>query len=391
VTFAEERLGRAVTCFLGSGIACMQRVRCAGWSASRALLTVAAAALADPGAGAETSPMQNTFGLVIHGGAGVIQRSALSPELETEYRKKLQEALDAGYAVLESGGPAVDAVVAAIRVMEDSPLFNAGHGAVLNADGFCELDASIMDGATREAGAVAGVQHIRNPIALARDVMRRSQHVMLAGKGAERFAEQLGYELVPNEYFQTQRRREQLERAKRLEQEESQRTGSRDPASNRIHFASVDENDDLASLAAADRKFGTVGCAALDRAGNLAAGTSTGGLTNKKFGRVGDSPIIGAGTYADNATCALSATGHGEYFIRSVVGHDVAAQMKYAGTSLAEAAAATITRVGELGGTGGVIAIDRQGRVAMPFNTPGMYRGYRLATGASTTAIFGDE
>jgi beta-aspartyl-peptidase (threonine type) len=321
----------------------------------------------------------------------VIERQSLSPELEAQYRAKLQEAIDAGYAVLESGGAAVDAVIAAIEIMEDSPLFNAGHGAVLNADGFCELDASIMDGATREAGAVAGVQHIRNPIRLARDVMRRSQHVMLAGKGAERFAEQLGYELVPNEYFHTPRRREQLERARALEREESQRTGASDVSRQRIHFASVDENDDLADLTAHDHKFGTVGCAALDGSGNLAAGTSTGGLTNKKFGRVGDSPLIGAGTYADNATCALSATGHGEFFIRGVVGHDVAARMAYAGATLEDAADATIKSVGALGGTGGVVAIDRQGRVAMPFNTPGMYRGYRLSTGAARTQIFGDE
>ena len=360
-------------------------------SSGRAAIALATVILAASAPGTERPSMQPPFGLVIHGGAGVIERHALSPELEAQYRAKLTEAIDAGYAVLESGGAAVDAVIAAVRIMEDSPLFNAGHGAVLNADGFCELDASIMDGASREAGAVAGVQHIRNPILLARDVMRRSQHVMLAGKGAERFAEQLGYELVPNTYFHTPRRREQLERAQALEREESQRTGAVDPSQQRIHFASVDENDDLAHLTAHDQKFGTVGCAALDRSGNLAAGTSTGGLTNKKFGRVGDSPLIGAGTYADNATCALSATGHGEYFIRAVVGHDVAARMAYAGASLEDAASATIKAVGELGGTGGVVAIDRQGRVAMPFNTPGMYRGYRLSTGAAATHVFGDE
>jgi L-asparaginase / beta-aspartyl-peptidase len=348
-------------------------------------------ALAGHGRAAESLPMQKTFGLVIHGGAGVIERAALSPELEAQYRAKLQEALDAGYAVLAAHGTAVDAVIAAVRIMEDSPLFNAGHGAVLSADGRCELDASIMDGATREAGAIAGVQHIRNPIQLAHDVMRRSQHVLLAGKGAERFAEQLGYELVPNETFHTPRRWEQLERAKALEQEEAKRSSHLEGAAARIHFASVDENDDLATLDANDRKFGTVGCAALDQAGNLAAGTSTGGMTNKKFGRVGDSPLIGAGTYADNATCALSATGHGEYFIRSVVGHDVAAQMAYAKRPLADAAAATLERVGQLGGTGGLVAIDREGRVALPFNTPGMYRGYRLSSGAAVVQVFGDE
>ncbi len=334
--------------------------------------------------------MEKPWGLVIHGGAGVIERRALAPDLEARYRTELQQALDAGYTLLEAGGPATEAVLAAIRVLEDSPLFNAGHGAVLNADGFCELDASIMDGATREAGAIAGVQHIRNPITLAHDVMRRSQHVMLAGRGAERFAEQLGYELVPNEYFQTPRRREQLERARALEKQTAV-PSTATTAGERVHFVSVDENDDLASLRGDDRKFGTVGCAALDRAGNLAAGTSTGGLSNKKFGRVGDSPLIGAGTYADNATCALSATGHGEYFIRSVVGHDVSAQIAYAGRSLEEAAQETMRKVSALGGTGGLVAIDREGRVAMPFNTPGMYRGFRLSTGAQAVALYGDE
>lgn len=341
------------------------------------------AALAGFSATLNSRAMNDTYGLVIHGGAGVIRRDAMPPELEAEYRAKLQEALDAGYRVLAAGGAATEAVVAAVRVMEDSPLFNAGHGAVLNHEGACELDASIMDGSGRQAGAIAGVQHIKNPITLARDVMLRSDHVMLAGRGAERFAEQLGYELVPNTYFQTQRRRDQLDRA--LEAEGRERSAHGHPA-DRLRFVSVDENDDLA-----ERKFGTVGCAALDRHGNIAAGTSTGGLTNKKFGRVGDSPVIGAGTFADNATCALSATGHGEYFIRAVVGHDVAAQMAYGGRSLSEAAAATIAKVGELGGTGGVIAIDRAGNVALPFNTPGMYRGYRKSTGENVVAIFDQE
>jgi L-asparaginase / beta-aspartyl-peptidase len=354
-------------------------------------LVLLVATLAGEAGADESEVMQRPFGLVIHGGAGVIERHALSPELAARYHETLQEALDAGYALLAEGAAAVDAVVAAVRILEDSPLFNAGHGAVLNADGACELDASLMDGATRAAGAIAGVQHIRNPIVLARDVMLRSDHVLLSGRGAERFAEQLGYELVPNDYFQTQRRREQLERARQKEREEKRETGAVGTARGRVHFVSVDENDDLASLDAEDRKFGTVGCAALDQAGNLAAGTSTGGMTNKKFGRVGDSPIIGAGTFADNATCALSATGHGEYFIRAVVGHDVSARMAYGGSTLETAAAATLAQVGALGGSGGLIAIDRAGRVTMPFNTPGMYRGYRLSTGDSATKIFGDE
>ena len=316
------------------------------------------------------------FGLAIHGGAGVIVRPDLTLELETQYRTKLAEALEAGYAILAGGGTSLDAVVAAIKVMEDSPLFNAGHGAVMNAAGRCELDASIMDGRTLDAGAVAGLQRIRNPIVLARDVLERTPHVMLIGDGAEAFAGQLGYEFVPNEYFQTERRRRQLALARELEQQAPRGPRAR---SERVTFATVDDN-----------KFGTVGCAALDRHGNLAAGTSTGGMTNKQYGRVGDSPIIGAGTYAQNATCALSATGHGEYFIRTVFAHNVSALMEYMGLSLAEAAAEGLRRMEALGGSGGLIAIDRHGHVAMPFNTPGMYRGYHVAGSPPRVAIFGE-
>jgi beta-aspartyl-peptidase (threonine type) len=287
-------------------------------------------------------------------------------------------------AVLSGGGVALDAVVAAIRVLEDSPLFNAGHGAVLNAEGKCELDASIMDGRALAAGAVAGVSRVRNPITLARAVMERSPHVMFAGTGAERFAEQVGgIELVTNEYFQTERRREELRRAQQKEKEQSNRRAALGGPSGPL-FATIDENDSLD----VERKYGTVGCVALDKNGNLAAGTSTGGMTNKKFGRVGDSPIIGAGTYAANATCAVSATGHGEFFIRVGVARDIAAQMEYKGAPIAEAAAATIAKVGALGGDGGVIAIDRHGNVALPFNTPGMYRGHRLEGRDAEIAIF---
>jgi L-asparaginase / beta-aspartyl-peptidase len=329
--------------------------------------------------------MNAPYGLILHGGAGVIQRADMPAALESQYRQALGDALAAGYAVLEANGTALDAVIAAIRVMEDSPLFNAGHGAVMSADGLCELDASIMDGRTRAAGAVAGVQRIRNPILLARDVMDKSQHVMLAGEGAERFAERLGYTLVPNTYFQTERRRRQLERARELERQGSPE-GKPQSQQERVSFITIDDNDE-----ATERKWGTVGAAALDRHGNLAAGTSTGGMTNKRFGRIGDSPIIGAGTYAHNATCALSATGHGEYFIRAVVGHDVSARMTYGGRTLAAATAETIAEVGALGGTGGVIAIDRAGNIAWPFNTAGMYRAHHLSTGARQIAIFGDE
>ena len=334
------------------------------------------AGLASAGQAADRGAMQNRpFGLVIHGGAGVIRRRDLGPALEKQYRAKLQEALDTGYDVIEGGGASLDAVVAAIRVLEDSPLFNAGHGATMNAQGVCELDASIMDGRTLDAGAVAGVQHIRNPIMLARDVLERTPHIMLIGDGAEAFARKLGYEFVPNEYFQTARRRRQLRLARRLERRQPARLPVRP---ERVTFATVDDN-----------KFGTVGCAALDRRGDLAAGTSTGGMTNKQYGRVGDSPIIGAGTFARNATCALSATGHGEFFMRTVFGHNVSALMEYRGLSIVRATAAALQQIERLGGTGGVVAIDRSGRVAMPFNTPGMYRGCRVAGRPPFVSIFG--
>ncbi|PTY04697.1 beta-aspartyl-peptidase [Opitutaceae bacterium EW11] len=346
-------------------------------------------ALAAPGLAfaqpAAAPASMHSYGLVIHAGAAAILRKDLSPELQAEHQAKLSEALDAGYAVLDSGGEAIDAVVAAIRVLEDSPLYNAGKGAVLNAGGVCELDASIMDGKAQAAGAVAGLQHIKNPITLARDVMQKSAHVMLAGEGAEKFARELGYELVPNEYFQTPLRKKQLEKAKEIEAAGGGHTAIRD-AEGRISFVTIDDHADPER-----HKWGTVGCAALDKRGNLAAGTSTGGMTNKKFGRVGDSPIIGAGTYANNRTCALSATGHGEYFIRAVVGHDVSARMEYQGMPLEKAAAATLTNVSALGGKGGVIAIDHDGKVTMQFNTPGMFRGFRLSTGEKKVAMFGDE
>jgi len=319
-------------------------------------------------------PAARPHGLVIHGGAGVIARATMTPEREAEYRARLTEALNAGYAVLDRGGAALEAVTAAINVMEDSPLFNAGKGAVFNADGICELDASIMDGRTQAAGAIAGVHHIKNPINLARDVMLKSPHVMMAGEGAEKFAQSLGYELVPNEYFQTDWRREQLKKAQAKEKDGKERT------------AALPEDYFTRTL-----RWGTVGCVALDQAGNLAAGTSTGGMTNKKFGRVGDAPIIGAGTYANNATCAVSATGWGEYFIRVGVARDIAAQMEYKGTPLREAAAATIAKVGRLGGDGGVIALDARGNIAMEFNSPGMYRGARFSHRPAFVAIYGDE
>lgn len=333
---------------------------------------------------ASPSATMKPYGLVIHGGAGVIQRDQMSAELEAQYRAKLTEALQAGYAVLEAGGAALDAVTAAVQVMEDSPLFNAGKGAVFNADGICELDASIMNGATLQAGAIAGIRRIKNPILLARDVMEHSPHVMMIGEGAERFAESRGFSFVENEYFHTDFRRKQLERAKARDNRADKGTSAVP-----LDLSSPGIRDDLHFLR--EEKYGTVGCVALDQAGNLAAGTSTGGMTNKKFGRVGDVPVIGAGTYANNATCAVSATGWGEFFIRATVAHDISAQMEYQAKDLNSAAAATLGKVAKLGGDGGVIALDPAGNVAMDFNSSGMYRAYKIAGKPEVVAIYGDE
>jgi beta-aspartyl-peptidase (threonine type) len=331
--------------------------------------------------------MTKPFGLAIHGGAGVILKENMTSEVEADYRATLKEAVEAGYEALKRGSAAVDAVGAAIRVLEDSPLFNAARGAVLNADGQCELDAAIMDGKTLAAGAVAGLQQIRNPIDLARAVMDRSPHVMLIGEGAERYAKSLGYELVPNSYFQTERSRQILERAKALERAGGGEGAARDLQERIFHPAdSGSQGPEIG-----EKKHGTVGCVALDKQGNLAAGTSTGGLTNKRFGRVGDSPIIGAGTYANNATCAVSCTGQGEYFIRAVVGHEVSVRMLYRFEPLAEAARAALNQAAKLGGEGGLIAIDREGNVAMPFNTPGMYRAWKRSDGRLLVGLYGSD
>jgi len=297
------------------------------------------------------------FMLVVHGGAGTIRRADMTPQDDSAYRATLTQAIRAGYDVLRADGSALDAVIATITVLEDSPLFNAGKGAVLTNAGTVELDAAIMDGTGLRAGAVAGVKHIKNPIALARLVMERSPHVLLAGDGAEAFAKEQRMPLVPQSYFYTERRRTELERAK----------------------------------AAQARAHGTVGALALDRQGRIAAGTSTGGLTNKRWGRIGDSPIIGAGTYA-NASCAVSGTGVGEFFMRNVVAYDVCARVRYRGESLAAAADSVI--MGKLvtqHGDGGVIALDRDGHVAMPFNTEGMYRGYVGPDGKIVVKIYKDE
>ena len=321
--------------------------------------------------------------LAIHGGAGTILRENMTPEREAEYRAKLEEALRVGYEILQNGGTSLDAVTSTIQVMEESPLFNAGKGAVFTNEGKNELDAAIMDGKTRNAGTVAGISTVKSPIAAARAVMEQSPHVMLIGAGAEQFAQEQGLEMVEPSYFFTDQRHEQLQRIKDTEEQELDHSGS---------VGSPDSVQGYLDQHFPDRKFGTVGAVALDRAGNLAAATSTGGMTNKRYGRVGDVPIIGAGTYADNATAAISATGHGEYFIRSVVAYDISALMKYKGLSLADAADEVVKeKLVDMGGDGGVIAIDAQGNIALPFNTSGMYRASMDTQGKMYVGIYEDE
>jgi L-asparaginase / beta-aspartyl-peptidase len=312
--------------------------------------------------------------IVIHGGAGVINRAEMTGDREARYRSGLEGARDAGYAVLERGGSSLDAVTAAVRLLEDDPLFNAGRGAVLNHDGVAELDSSIMDGRTLRAGAVAGLRHVRNPIELARLVMEKSPHVMLVGTGAEEFALEQGLTLVPNSYFRTEQRIRQLERALK---DEKERTAQKTSA------VTVDWEIGTS---------GTVGAVALDRNGNLAAATSTGGMTNKRAGRVGDSPIIGAGTYANNASCAVSATGDGEFFIRSVVAHDICAVFAYKNVSLEAAAREVIhQKIQGLKATGGVVALDKAGHIVMDFNSDGMFRAARDSRGRRELAIYGER
>lgn len=314
---------------------------------------------------------EDKFAIAIHGGAGTITRDSMTPEREAQYEAKLQEAVNAGYAVLDQGGTSMDAIVVAIQILEDSPLFNAGRGAVYTWDGDHELDASIMNGATREAGAVASVKTVKSPIALAREVMNESVHVMLSGEGAEAFAKQQGLEQVKNSYFNTEARYKALQRMKKQVGNPQDKTA----------WAQMDDN----------YKFGTVGAVALDKHGNLAAGTSTGGMTGKRWGRIGDAPIIGAGTWADNDSCAVSATGHGEYFIRYHVAADVCSRMKYQQIDVVSAGDAVIHDVLlPAGGTGGVIIVDKHGNVHMPFNTEGMYRAKRQAGSKAEVAIYKD-
>lgn len=314
----------------------------------------------------------NPYAIAIHGGAGTILRSTMTPDKEQAYRQGLQDAIVAGDKVLAAGGLALDAVEAAIRQLEDNPLFNAGRGSVFTHEGRNEMDASVMDGRGLSAGAVAGVQHVMNPITLARAVMERSDHVFLAGSGAVEFARSLNLPLMPDDYFFSQMRYDQLQQAI-----ESDRI-TLDHTSGDIHESG-------------EKKFGTVGAVALDMNGNLAAGTSTGGMTNKQHGRIGDSPIIGAGTYANNRTCAISCTGHGELFIRSVVAYDVSCLMEYKGLSLQEACNVVVhQKLIAIGGEGGLIAIDHFGNIELPFNSEGMYRASKKQDGPLFIGIYKD-
>jgi beta-aspartyl-peptidase (threonine type) len=316
-----------------------------------------------------------SISLALHGGAGTILRSTMTPQLLQQYEAGLKAALDAGYAILQGGGPALDAVEASVRSLEDFPLFNAARGAVFNHEGGHELDASIMDGRTLDCGAVAGVNGIRNPVSLARMVMERTEHVMLAGKSAGDFARDHGVPVEEGEYFYTEQRYAQWQEA--LKEDRVQLDHSDKPTSG--------------ESPAGEKKFGTVGAVALDASGSLAAATSTGGMTNKKWGRVGDTPIIGAGTWASNDTCAISCTGHGEFFIKAVVGHDIHCLMLYRGLSLEEACRVVVhDKLVKLGGEGGLVAVDGAGNISMPFNSEGMYRACRSSAGREEILIYKD-
>jgi beta-aspartyl-peptidase (threonine type) len=315
-----------------------------------------------------TESSQTEYALVIHGGAGTILKKNMTAELEQAYTAKMNEALDLGEDILKQGGTSQAAVVAVIQLMENSPLFNAGRGAVFTNQGTNEMDASIMDGKTLNAGAVGGVTNIKNPITAALAVMEHSDHVFMVGKGAEEFAKLQSCQTVDPSYFRTERRWNSLQRIKEKE--------------------AIEAKKNLTELS--ESKHGTVGAVALDKAGNITAGTSTGGMTNKRYNRVGDSPIIGAGTYADNETCGVSCTGHGEYFIRYAVAYDVSAAMRHGGKDLKSASQDVIHgRMKHAGGTGGLIALDKKGNISMPFNTAGMYRGY-VTDNERVVKIYGD-
>ena len=312
----------------------------------------------------------NEFAIVIHGGAGYQTRESISKETDSMVRAKLSEAIKVGHEILKNGGTSLDAVEKTINILEDSPLFNAGKGAVFTNDETNELDASIMDGKTLNAGASAGTRTVKNPIDLARAVMEDSPHVLLSGRGAEQFAKEQGLEIVEPSYFATEAN---LNRVRKIKERQAKKVASL-----------TDKHSDL--------KFGTVGCVALDKNGNISAGTSTGGMTNKKWNRIGDSPIIGAGTYANNNTCGVSSTGHGEFFIRGAVAYDISALMEYKKLTLEEASKEVIQKkLPELGGTGGIIALDKNGNISMEYNTPGMYRANMNDKGELYIGIYKDE
>ncbi len=313
----------------------------------------------------------NQYAIAIHGGAGTILRSTMTAEKEANYKKGLEDAIYSGESILKNGGTSIDAVEAAIRTLEDNPLFNAGKGAVFTNEGKNEMDASIMNGKDLMAGAVSGISNIENPISLSRAVMERSEHVFLSGKGAMDFAKKNNFDFLPDEYFFVQMRYDQLQQAKRSD------TIVLDHSENKF------ENG--------EKKFGTVGAVALDVFGNIAAGTSTGGMTNKKNGRVGDTPIIGAGTYANNKTCAVSCTGHGEFFIRSVVAYDISCLIEYKGFTLKQACDFVVNdKLVKIGGEGGLIAIDAQGNIELPYNSEGMYRAMKRSDGEIYIGIYKD-
>ncbi len=313
------------------------------------------------------------FMLVVQGGAGTIVKN--DPEREAAYREKLKEAMLAGYDILDKGGSAIDAVEKVIIILEDSPLFNAGKGSVFTNAGTNEMDASMMDGRTLEAGAVCGVKTIKNPIRAARLVMEKSPHVMMCGEGADEFAGKHGLEIVDTSYFFDEYRYKQWQKIKDQEQ-------------NKLDHPDDGKDGRGAVPASDEKKYGTVGAVALDKSGNLAAATSTGGMTNKRYGRVGDSPIIGSGTYADNASCAVSCTGHGEYFIRTVAAHSVCDLVRYKNYPVEKAAQEVMDKIKKLGGDGGMVVLDSKGNFAMPFNTPAMIRGYVKEDGSPVVEIF---
>ena len=314
----------------------------------------------------QSNTVENKIAIVIHGGAGTILKENMTPELESAYLQKLEEAVKIGYEILKNGGSSQSAVVETIKIMEDSPLFNAGVGAVLTNDETVSLDASFMEGNNLNAGAIAGSKYIKNPITAAISVMEDSPHVLLSSDGADEFAIQIGLDTMPNSYFITERRLNSVREAKE---------------SDKLSFIDAYTNDS---------KYGTVGCVAIDIKGNISSGTSTGGTTNKKWGRIGDAPIVGAGTYANNDCCGISATGWGEHFIRNVVAYDIAAQMMYDDKSIVEASRKSLDKVIRTGGDGGVIGIDKSGNVAMEFNTTGMYRAFIDNEGNLTVKIYSD-